>query len=92
VRVWDARSGECLEMIQGCTEVLEVAAGSQRFPLRALACGLECAVERADSRKTIAWFPVCLEHVVTHTSGRTWAGVMDKYLCLFTLEGHDGPT
>ena len=87
VRVWDARSGHCLEVIQGCGDVQAIAAGSQAFPLRALARGWETVVQQADSGKPVAWFPVGISHIVTNPSGRTWAGTDYNYICLMTLEG-----
>jgi len=92
VRVWDARSGAELEVIQGSGDVRAIAAGSQAFPLQALDRGPETVVERADSGELVAWFPVCLNKIVTHPSGRTWAGAAANYLCLITLEGGDFPT
>jgi WD40 repeat protein len=89
VRVWDAASGQCLEVIQGSGDVQAIAAGSQRFPLRALARGLDTVIERADSGKPVAWFPVNLNAIVTHPSDRIWAGSAGNYLCLITLEGDD---
>jgi WD40 repeat protein len=69
VRVWDACSGKCLEVIQGFLDVRAIAAGSQPCPLRLSNRSLECAFERADSGKPVAWFPMDLEHIVTHSSG-----------------------
>jgi len=89
VRVWDAHSGECLEVIQGSGDVRAIASGSQAFPLRAVARGLETVVERADNGKTLGWFPVALQHIVTHPSGRTWAGAVANHLYIITLEGDD---
>jgi WD40 repeat protein len=86
VRIWAPRSSACLEVIQGSGDVRAIAAGSQVFPLRALARGLETVVERADSGKPVASFPVSLDEIVTHPSGRIWAGVVGNYLCLITLD------
>jgi hypothetical protein len=47
---------------------------------------------RADNGKRVAWFPVSLNPIATHPSGRTWAGDAANYLCLITLEGGDFPT
>ena len=89
MRVWDTRSGQCLDVIQRSGEVREIAAGPQAFPLSARAPGLETAVERADSGKPVAWFPVWLKDIVTHPSGHAWASAANSYLCLITLEGSD---
>jgi hypothetical protein len=60
---------------------------SQVFPLRVLAYRLETAVERADSGKPVAWFPINFRCIATHPSGGTWAGSAANYLCIMTLEG-----
>jgi WD40 repeat protein len=89
VEVWDADSrGRCLETIRGFGDLQAIAAGSQAFPLRAVARDLETAVERADDGRAVSWFPVALSTIVTDPSDRcTWAGAAGSYLCLFTLEG-----
>ena len=86
VRVWDATSGDCLEVIQGTRDVAAVAAGDKRFPWRAVAYGLETVVESSHDARAVAWFP---EHSwpTTLPSGRTWV-LKGKYLCLFVLEGN----
>jgi WD40 repeat protein len=92
VRVWDARSGACLEVIQGSGDVRAIASGSRAFPWRAVLRGLGSVVMRTDSGKLVAWFPVSFDRIATHPSGRTWAGAAANYLCLITLEGGDFPT
>ena len=91
VRVWDARSGQCLEVIPSSGDAWAIATGSRGFPLRVLPRGLETVVERADSGKSVAWFPENLKSIATHPSGRTWAGAVASYLCLFTLECGEMP-
>jgi WD40 repeat protein len=39
------------------------------------------------TREAIAWLPLALQGIVTHPPGRTWAGGVRGYVCLFTLEG-----
>jgi hypothetical protein len=90
VRVWDACSGKCLEVIQGFLDVRAIAAGSQPCPLRLSNRSLECAFERADSGRPVAWFPAARWWWI-HPSGRTWAGAAANYLCLITLEGASPP-
>jgi hypothetical protein len=50
---------------------------------------LETVIESTATGEAIAWFPIALESITTHPSGRTWAGSDGNYLCLFTLEGTD---
>ena len=90
MRVWDAESGQCLEVIGGSGDVRAIGAGPLLFPLRAVARGLETVVERARSGKPVACFAVPLDRIVTHPSRRTWAGASDNHLYIITLEG--GPT
>ena len=76
VRVWDARSGQCLEVIPSSGDAWAIATGSRGFPLRVLPRGLETVVERADSGKSVAWFPENVKSIATHPSGslcdRAW--------------------
>jgi WD40 repeat protein len=87
VRVWDAHSGECLEILQDTTDVAALPPGPAHFPWRVRARPLETVVEEALSGEPLAWLPVGLHPIATHTSGRTWAGCAGSYVCLFTLEG-----
>jgi hypothetical protein len=54
VRVWDAASGECREVIQGTGDVAAIAAGPSRFPFRALGWGLETVTEEAATGAPVA--------------------------------------
>jgi WD40 repeat protein len=91
IRVWDARSGKCLEIIDGSGDVKAIAAGATKFPLRAIARLHETIIERADDGKPIAWFPVVLAHIVTHPSGRIWAGAAGKHPYIISIEGIGEP-
>jgi hypothetical protein len=75
VRVWDADSGVCLEVILGADDVVAIAAGARAYPCRALQRGLETVIGRASDGQAVAWFPAPLHHVATHPSGRVWTGV-----------------
>jgi hypothetical protein len=87
MRVWDAASGACLQIIEGRTDISAIAAGRPQFPWRAVVRPLETVIESALTGQPVAWFPRALEHIATHPSGRLWAGAATNYLCLFTLEG-----
>jgi WD40 repeat protein len=91
IRVWDAQTGECLEIIEGSGDVKAIAAGASKFPLRAIARVHETVIERTEDGKPIAWFPIVLAHIITHPSGRTWAGAVANHLCLITFEGITEP-
>ncbi len=54
VRVWDVRSGKCLEVIQGSGGMcVRPPPARKAIPLRALVRGLETVVERAHNRPGI---------------------------------------
>lgn len=59
----------------------------ERFPLLLMTQVQECVVESADKNRPAAWFTVALDHVVTHPSGRRWAGAAGNHLYLLQLEG-----
>ena len=85
--MWDAVSGQCLEAIEGAHDVAAVAAGPSSFPWRARKSGLETIIEEAATGRPLAWLPFTHDDITTHPLGRTWAGAVGEYLCLFTLEG-----
>ncbi len=87
MRVWDAVSGECREVIQGWGDVEAIAAGPSRLPFRALHRGLETVIEDAATAAPIAWFPVPLDHISTFPNGRAWVGTSGNHLYIITLEG-----
>ena len=87
VVIWDAESGDLLEVIQGLGDISAIAAGSARFPWRAMGRRLETVIERAEDGQAIAWFPSSMEHVTTHPSGRIWAGAFGNHVYLIQLEG-----
>jgi WD40 repeat protein len=87
VRLWDAVTGEGLKVLQGTIDPTGTGVSPVAFPWRAVVQGLETVVEDAHSSRAVAGLPVTLRDIVTHPSGRTWAGYLGNYLCLFTLEG-----
>jgi WD40 repeat protein len=89
MRVWNAESGECLEVIEGSGDIFAIAAGASRFPFRAVARRLETVIERTDTTQGVCWFPVSLGTIITRPSGRSWALLALGDLYLLTLEGDD---
>ena len=87
MRVWDAATGDCLEVIPGFGDVGAIAAPATVFPWRAMSRNLETVIEPASGGEAVAWFPAALEHLATHPSGRIWAGSVDKHVYLIRLEG-----
>jgi WD40 repeat protein len=90
VRVWDATSGECLEVIQGFGDVASIAAGGAAFPWRAMRLDLETVIVPAGGGEAVAWFPA-MNDITTHLSGRIWAGSWGNHLYLIRLEGEPIP-
>jgi WD40 repeat protein len=86
-RVWDADSGACLKIIDGVGDLIAIAAGAKAFPWRALKRDLETVVEESATGKPIAWFPIALDHITTHPTGRCWAGTSGNHVYLLQLEG-----
>lgn len=87
MRVWDINTGACLEVLEGCGDALSIAAGSEVFPYRALRRRLETVIEDALTAVPVAWFPIPLTRIMTHPSGRIWAGVENNHLRIVALEG-----
>jgi hypothetical protein len=85
--VWDAATGECLEVIRGGGDVTAIACGAAVFPWRVLAREQETVIEDAATGAVVARFPESLACIVTHPSGRSWAGGVGSYVCILRLEG-----
>ena len=87
VRVWDAESGACLEVIQGSGDVAAIAEAGEAFRWRAIQRGRETVIEPVGGGAPVAWFPAELSCIRTHPSGRVWAGAVGDYVCLIRLVG-----
>ena len=60
MRVWDAATGDCLEVIQGFGDVAAIAAPASVFPWRAMSRKWETVIEPASGGEAVAWFPAAL--------------------------------
>ncbi len=88
IRVWDATSGECLEVIDGEGDVEAIAlAGQDGQDFRAICRGIETVVETPMKGVDVAWFAAPLENISTHPLGGVWAGSANKHIYLIRLEG-----
>jgi WD40 repeat protein len=87
VRFWDAASGACLQIVEGKVLSSAIASGPSQIPWQAVLGTLETEIASALTGEPVAWFPRALGRIVTHSSGRLWAGTAGNYLCLFKLEG-----
>jgi hypothetical protein len=90
VRVWDARSGACLEVIRGSQDLRPFVSPDNTAPWRAEIRRLETVVVPTAEGQTIACFPQTPMgmHLSIDPSGRTWVCGISNYVCLFTLEGN----
>ena len=86
VRLWDAQTGECLEVIPGNSDPF-AAANPASFRWRAIGQDTETVIQDSMSGQTVAWFELRPESITTHRAGRLWAGRIGGYVCLFALEG-----
>ena len=84
--IWDAKTGELLQVIAGSGDIRAIAADVEGQSLRLLQRGGETIVETA-SGQIVARYPDWLSHIATHPDGRTWAGASSNYLALIHLEG-----
>ncbi|HCU35194.1 MAG TPA: hypothetical protein DGT21_06940 [Armatimonadetes bacterium] len=87
VRVWDALTGESLDVVPGRGDAGSIAAGATEYPWRVITHNRETRVEDAATRAAGAWSSLELWDVVTHPSGRIWAGYAHSYLAMCTLDG-----
>ncbi len=77
VRVWDAQSGECTEVIEGMGDVVAIAGQEKTFALLATVQALGTVVQQAASRRPVAGSPRVLStSLTTHPAGRTWLGAL----------------
>jgi WD40 repeat protein len=87
LRVLDAQTGLCREVLLGSGDTAAIAAGPHPFPWRSLVCGLEMVCEDVSTGRAVASFPAALQSVTTHTAGRAWAGHIGNHLYVLRLEG-----
>lgn len=88
--VWDIESGQTLEVTEGASDVVALAAGAEQFPCRAFRKELETVIEYRQLRRAIAFYPLPI-YLVQHPSGRIWAGSHGSDLILIQLEGSIPP-
>ncbi len=92
VRVWDVESKARLSL--GPREILDFipgAAGIVACPVVARPRESETVIQSIATGEALAFFPVRLDHLALHPSGRTWAGASGNQIYLFTLEGNASP-
>ena len=92
MRVWDAETLECVEVISGSGDVGAIAAGaSSGLAWRAIGRDQEIVIEPTDGGEPVAWFSIPLFLITTHPNGRTWAGAAGNHVDIFTLEDVPNP-
>ena len=88
IRLWDANTGDCLKEYSSASEhYFSLPKESQPILWSATWDSLETAIETADEKGPIAWFPAALNPLAPHPAGRIWAGAWASHICLITLEG-----
>lgn len=87
MRVWDAETGEYLEVIEGNGDIQVIAAGSVSSPYRLIDRDLDTIVETATTDEPVALFPVALSKITTHPSGCKWAAADGNHVYLLELVG-----
>ena len=88
ILIWNAQSGELLEVVRGEGDIKAIAADVNRQSFRLLVRGGETIVE-SPAGEIVARYPDVLNHIASHPDGRTWAGAICDYLALIRLEGAD---
>lgn len=98
LRIWEADTGLCRQVIRGDGDGEATAAGTSVFPWLAPVSTLETVIASARTGRKVAWLPAWLQQIKTHTEikthseGRTWAGPSGDHLYVFALEGNASPT
>jgi hypothetical protein len=92
VRVLDAETGVCLEVIHGTGDGQVIAASAEEASFRAMNHALDTVLDMTEGGIEVAWFPTRLYKLVTHRSGRLWAGSVSDHLYLIRLEGNPSST
>ena len=78
MRIWDVRSGDCVEIQKGQGDVTTIAAFLDKPGFRACRRHPRTVIEDAISGSVICVFPKPLTHLVTHPNGMQWAGTVDS--------------
>jgi WD40 repeat protein len=86
VRVWDAESGKCLEVIQGSNNPFAAVTPSS-FRWQATLKDAETIIEDGETGQAVAWLVLAPSCLTAHPSRGSWAGTIGNDVCLFALEG-----
>ena len=77
---WNVETGELLQAIERTSD------GPTRFLFQALSHNQETTIELAAGDTPVAWILGTLTNISTHPHGRSWAGALQDYLSIITLE------
>jgi WD40 repeat protein len=94
VRVWDAATGDCLEVVAGSRDVAAIAAGADDYPWRTVARHPDVVIENVAQTVEAGWFPAFLPNAAAHPSARLWCGWCGpehETLSFIRLEGDPKP-
>lgn len=89
-RIWDADTGECLEVSEfGGDDFSLIAAVILQRPFRMISHESETVIQHADTKEPIAWFPMgLLDNVICHPASRVWVVALRGHLCILKLQGN----
>ena len=92
-RVWDVRTGQLLQSIDGVNRLAAVSASSGRgtCPIVASVRGNETCLVDVNTGLPIASLPARLNALRSEPDGRVWAGKAGNHLYLLRLEGSMKP-
>ncbi len=85
--LWDAKEDGRLHLLAMPLQPPTLPEAGYQIPWACLREGLETILRSTETGKAVAWFSEAVDDLAAEPSGKTWAGEISDYLCLFTLEG-----
>jgi WD40 repeat protein len=86
-RVWDAETGERLEVSEDALDYRIKSEEPVSYPYRLVNRNSKTALECTTCDDPTAWYPEVFSCFSTHTSGRQWTAVNDKHITILELVG-----
>jgi len=83
VQVWDAKTHQCLEVIEGPCDLAAMV--WSELPRRAVCRSMQIVIEPTGGGPPVAWLPVASEIIATRPDGHSWTVAVGNYLCTVTL-------
>jgi hypothetical protein len=76
-----------INVLSGTGDLQALAEGSGRYPFRVMSRGGRTVIESAVCREILAAYPLPLENIVMHPTGRIWCGSYGREVHILRLEG-----